>query len=242
VAQKFLLTKHRQIVYNSTLNLVNRLAPAAMLVALDPACDFGPELAANLRRLMARCGITLDALATASGVDRRTIAAVLRGKNRPHSRTLHRLAQALGASADEFFQDRAVRAHRAFDRETNPLVAEVIAQHPELFAGWTEADFDELYSRFGTGGALTRAGAAAAAGRMNRTRAVHEKVALVLETHEADLLEQFVDLLYRRVAVGTAPSEPNEAGEFFPANHIKREINQPNAHSRNAATRNPEAT
>jgi transcriptional regulator with XRE-family HTH domain len=213
-----------------------------MLVALDAACDFGPELAANLRRLMARSGVTLDALAAASRVDRRTIAAVLRGKNRPHSRTLHRLAQALGASADEFFQDRAVRAHRAFDRETNPLVAEVIAEQPELFAGWNEADFDELYSRFGTGGALTRAGAAAAAGRMNRTRAVQEKVALVLETHEADLLEQFVELLYRRVAVGTAPSEAIEAGEFFSTITSASAINQHHAQNRNAATHKPKPT
>jgi hypothetical protein len=61
-----------------------------------------------------------------------------------------------------------------------------------------------LYSRFGTGGALTRAGAIAAAERINRVRMVQEKVALVLETHEAELLEEFVDLLYRRVTVADA--------------------------------------
>ncbi len=35
-------------------------------------------------------------------------------------------------------------------------------------------------------------------------RAVQEKVALVLETHEAELLEEFVELLYRRVTVASA--------------------------------------
>jgi transcriptional regulator with XRE-family HTH domain len=163
--------------------------------------DLAPQLADNLRRLMARQGISLDALAAASGVDRRTIAGVLRGTKRPHSRTLHRLAEALGVPADEFFQDPSLLAHRVFDRQTNPLVDEVIAERPELFAAWSEADFDELYSRFGTGGALTRAGAVAAAERMNRVRAIQEMVAIVLETHEAELLEQFVELLYRRIAV-----------------------------------------
>lgn len=163
--------------------------------------DLAPQLAENLRRLMARQGVSLDALAAASGVDRRTIAGVIRGKKRPHSRTLHRLAEALSVPADEFFHDPSLLAHRAFDRQTNPLVDEVIAERPELFAQWTESDFDELYSRFGTGGALTRAGALAAAERMNRARAIHEKVAVVLETHEAELLEQFVELLYRRITV-----------------------------------------
>ena len=160
-----------------------------------------PDLATNLRRLMARQGISLDQLAAASEVDRRTIAGVLRGTQRPHSRTLHRLADALLVPADEFFQDPSLLTHRTFDRQTNPLVDEVISEQPELFAGWSEADFDDLYSHFGTGGALTRQGAKIAAERMNRARAVQEKVALVLETHEAELLEQFVELLYRRVAV-----------------------------------------
>jgi transcriptional regulator with XRE-family HTH domain len=161
--------------------------------------DLASQLADNLRRLMARQGVSLDALAAESGVDRRTIAGVLCGKKRPHSRTLHRLAEALGAPADEFFQDPSLLAYRAFNRQTNPLVDEVIAERSELFAGWSEADFDELYSRFGTGGALTRSGAVAAAERMNRVRAVQEKVAIVLETHEAELLEQFVEMLYRRI-------------------------------------------
>jgi transcriptional regulator with XRE-family HTH domain len=163
--------------------------------------DLAPYFADNLRRLMARQGVSLEALAAASGVDRRTIAGVLHGKKRPHSRTLHRLAEALSVPADEFFHDPSLLTHRAFDRQTNPLVDEVIAERPELFAQWSEADFDELYSRFGTGGALTRAGAVAAAERMNRVRAVQEKVAIVLETHEAELLEQFVELLYRRNVV-----------------------------------------
>jgi transcriptional regulator with XRE-family HTH domain len=171
------------------------------------SCEAASHIAGNLRRLMTRCGISLERLSQTSGVDRRTIVAALRGKKRPHSHTLYRLAQGLDVPADEFFQDPSLLLHRAFDRQTNPLVEEAVAERPELFANWSEADFDDLYSRFGTGGALTREGALVAAERINRVRAVQEKVALVLETHEAELLEQFVELLYRRVAVveGLAP-------------------------------------
>jgi transcriptional regulator with XRE-family HTH domain len=181
--------------------------------------DTSVRVAENLRRLMARLDISLDALAASSGVDRRTIAGLLRGKNRPHSRTLHRLAEALAVPADEFFQDASLLAHRAFDRQTNPLVDEVVAERPDLFIAWSEGDFDELYSRFGTGGALTRAGALVAAEQINRVRAVQEKVALVLETHEAELLEEFVDLLYRRVAVADAGSTDTPPGDLCLKKH-----------------------
>lgn len=162
---------------------------------------FESDIAANLRRLLVRQGMACEALAEQSGVDVRTIQRILAGSQRPHHRTLHRLAAALDVPADEFFQEPSFLAHRSFDRQTNPLVDEVIAERPELFRGWRAADFDELYSHFGTGGALTREGTVATADRMNRKRKLQSKVALIFETHEADLLEQFVELLYKRVAI-----------------------------------------
>jgi transcriptional regulator with XRE-family HTH domain len=160
-----------------------------------------PELAANLRRLMARHGWTVESVVEQSGLDERTIRGILSGGTRPHARTLHRLASGLGVDSDELFQDPSLLAFRLFDRHTNPLVAEVVESRPELFEGWTEADFDELYSRFGEGGSLTLEGAVAAAEAMNEKRAIHDKVALLLESSEAELLARFVELLYQRVAV-----------------------------------------
>jgi transcriptional regulator with XRE-family HTH domain len=167
-----------------------------------------PDLAANLRRLMARDGVSFGELVERSGIDARTISGLLNGRQQPQSRTLYRLAAALGVPADEFFQDSARLAHRLFDRQTNPLVDEVIAERPELFAEWTEADFDDLYSRFGTGGALTREGAAIAAEQINRMRDIQTKVAVLLETHEGRLLADFVEMLYRRVAVVPPENSP----------------------------------
>jgi transcriptional regulator with XRE-family HTH domain len=159
------------------------------------------DYASNLRRLMARFGLTLQQVIDQSGLDERTVKGILAGTKKPHPRTLHRLAAGLGVVADELFQDPARLAHRLFDRATNPVVDEVIAAHGELFDNWTEADFDELYSRFGAGGGLTAAGALEAVSAMNRKRVVHDKVALLLESGEAELLTGVVDLLYSRIVV-----------------------------------------
>lgn len=162
------------------------------------------QFAQNLRRVMARFDLTIADVVEQSGLDERTIKSILAGRTNPHARTLHRLADGLGIQVDEFFQPASVFAHRAFDRATNPVIDQVVAECPQLFVDWTEADFDELYSRFGAGGALTLDGARAAAENMNRNREVHERVALLLETSEAEFLTRVVELLHQRVQVRTA--------------------------------------
>ncbi len=157
-----------------------------------------PDIGTNLRRLMARFGLTIGQVTEMTGLDLRTIKGMLGGTNRPQARTLYRLAQGLGVSADELFQEPSLLTHRVFDRETNPVVQRVIASHSQLFRGWTEADFDELYSRFGTGGEMNTAGTIEAAQSMNTKREVLKKVAVLLEGSESVLLSGFVDLLYER--------------------------------------------
>ena len=110
----------------------------------------------NLLRLIAGGQWSLSDVSARSGVDPRTIRGIASGAQRPHARTLHRLAQGLGVSVDEFFLDPARLIYRRFDRQTNPLVAELIEAESDLFAGWRQGDFDELHSRVGAGGALTR--------------------------------------------------------------------------------------
>jgi transcriptional regulator with XRE-family HTH domain len=161
-------------------------------------CQFG----ANLRRLMAREGLSIDQVTELTGLDHRTIKSILNRASKPHARTLHRLAQGLGVSADELFQPPSLLAHHAFDRQTNPAVQSVVRSHPELFHDWTPADFDELYSRVGTGGELNEAGTVAAAGRMNSRREILTKVQELLESSEAALLTGLIDLLYEKMTVG----------------------------------------
>ena len=158
------------------------------------------DYATNLRRLMARQGLTLDDVVARSGLDERTVKGILAGVNRPHARTLHRLATGLGVNADELFQDPSLLLHRLFDRRTNPLVEEIVDANPDVFAGWTEGDFDELYSRLGTGGALSSDGVLAAARIMQRNRQTHRKLSLLLESSEADLVVDLIDVMHRRIA------------------------------------------
>jgi len=159
------------------------------------------DFAANLRRIMVRDGLTLAQVIERTGLDGRTVQSLLRADDkRPHARTLHRLAVGLGVAADELFQNPATLAHRNFDRDSNPAVDEVVEQRAELFREWTPAEFDELYSRVGTGGALTREGTLEIVAAMNRNREVHEKVALLLESGEAETLMGIVQVLYDKVS------------------------------------------
>ncbi len=160
-----------------------------------------PDYGTNLRRLMARFGLSIEQVLEKTGLDERTIKGILGGANKPHARTLHRLATGLGVPTDEFFQDPSLLAHQTFDRQTNPVVEETIRSYPLLFQGWTQLDFDELYSRFGVGGGLTADGAVAAAEAMNAKRQVLAKVSELLETSQAPLVSGFVDLLYQQVIV-----------------------------------------
>jgi transcriptional regulator with XRE-family HTH domain len=165
------------------------------------------SLAENLRRVMARQGLTIRDVVKRTGLDDRTIKAMLRDVDlRPQARTLHQLATGLGVDVDELFQSPSLIARRLFDRRTNPIVDDVAARHPQLFDGWTPDDFDDLYSRFGTGGQLTTDGALEAVQVINLRRAVFTKVALLLETGQAPVLAGFVDLLYDQIVLRGAPS------------------------------------
>ena len=155
----------------------------------------------NLLRLMAAGGLSVRQVAEQTGLDERTIRGILGGGNKPHAQTLHHLAEGLGVKVDEFFVDPAQLLYRRFDRQTNPLVAEVLETHRDLFDGWTEADFDELHSRVGTGGALTAEGALQAVRRMNYKRELHEKLDLLLESSQADVAAGVLNVLYEKIVV-----------------------------------------
>jgi len=171
--------------------------------------DFRTLHGANVRRLMARLNMTLSEVVEATGLDERTVRSILQGATRPHARTLHKLADGMGVETDELFQDpyQASDANAAsvsfapasFDRATNSVAAEVVDAHPELFEHWTPIDFNELFSRMAVGGELTEAGTLSAVHAMNERRELMYQVAVVMESSEADLMRDFVKLLFRRV-------------------------------------------
>lgn len=159
--------------------------------------------AANLRRLMAQHGLTVARVAQKCGLDERTIRGILNG-SKPHARSIHKLATGFGVSTDELFLDTSLLVRRRSDRQTNPAVDEVISEHPDLFDGWTEADFYELYSRVSTADALTTKEAleaVEAVQAMNAKRLVHEKADLLLESGEAEVPCGIVNLLHRKAVL-----------------------------------------
>ncbi|MEQ8211969.1 MAG: helix-turn-helix transcriptional regulator [Lacipirellulaceae bacterium] len=163
---------------------------------------------ANIRRLMARFDMTFADVVEATGLDERTLRSLLRDQTRPHARTIHKLATGLGISTDELFREPSRAAEQAaFDRATNPTAAATIEKHPEMFAGWTAEQFDELYSHRGVGGELTEEGTLALAESMNQRRELLNQAALLLETDQADLLRDFIGMLYERASAvdGTTP-------------------------------------
>lgn len=213
---------------------------------------------------MARRGITAEQLASHSGVHLRTIRKVLAGNQRPQPATLHRVAQGLKASVDEFFQDAVSLAQRLdasqqapgrqaassdlapqaelcreqtpclsfreWDRQANTAVAEVLEEKPQLFADWTEADFDELYSRFGTGGQLTHQGVEQMAVAQNQARSAHEKLALVLETADRALALSMLELLYERNVLKPGQLKnlrPSDPYAKQPKQSLKAEVHKP---------------
>lgn len=161
-----------------------------------------PQVVAhNVRRLMAKYGMTYDDVVEAAGLDHRTVRGIARGQKNPHARTLKRLADGFGVEVDELFVDAASITAAGFDAATNPVVNQVVESHAEVFDGWTTADFAELASRFGHGGELNEQGALQAAEEMNRKREVVAQVRVILESSDGRLLEDFVELLYERVQV-----------------------------------------
>ncbi len=156
----------------------------------------------NLQRLMARFGLGTRELSERSGVDERTVRGILNDNvGKPHARTLNKLAEGLGVEVEALFDDPETEWRRKFDRATNPVVEEAAERFPELFIGWSELDFDELFSQFGAGGQLTLEGALETARAMNRKRETMCRLAVVLETGEGPLLSQIIDAFYQRVVL-----------------------------------------
>ncbi len=159
------------------------------------------HLGRNLEQLMGTAGLSVRGLAQHSGLGERTIRAVLGGANKPHLRTIQRLAEGLDVTVADLLRNSSETDRQDFDCRSNPALQDVLQSEPKLFLGWTEADFDELQSRVGTGGALTEEGTIAAARQMNHQRRIREKLDLLLESSHAELIGRIIDLLHGQIVV-----------------------------------------
>jgi phage repressor protein C with HTH and peptisase S24 domain len=65
-----------------------------------------PRIAMNLERLMGKAELSQSRLAVESKVGQSTISRILGGEDSPTTRTLSKLAKALGVTVNDFFRDR----------------------------------------------------------------------------------------------------------------------------------------
>jgi transcriptional regulator with XRE-family HTH domain len=171
-------------------------------------------LATRIRAECLRRGWHVGELAQKAGVSRTTIYHLERGHTqRIRAATIKAIAEALGLSVDELLGAPTGRPKpstrsggdeekaRAFDRATNPAVEEVARERPEIFEGWSENDWAELYSEFGVGGALTPLGVLKEAESINRKRETIRQLQIVLETHLRPVAEEVIETFYRMVQV-----------------------------------------
>jgi transcriptional regulator with XRE-family HTH domain len=85
------------------------------------------------------------------------------------------------------------------DQLHNLQIGDVKVQQPTLFQEWNSKDWDELYSEFGVGGALTPQGVAHSADLINRKKEIFRKLEIVLESDLADLAEAIVRSFYHKI-------------------------------------------
>lgn len=87
------------------------------------------------------------------------------------------------------------------DQQTNPVVDRLRKEKPSLFRGFTTADWQELYSTFGNGGALTETGVEQIADRIKWKRGVMTKVVVILESGHADTFAGIVDSMFKQATL-----------------------------------------
>ena len=177
-------------------------------------------VAARIRSERLKRGWDVGNLAEKAGISRTTLYHLERGTTtNPRGSTLNRIAEALDVPVEQLLpgsRDNSAAfsglhhpaagessSGRVFDRQTNPVVAEVVNGSPELFLGWNDEEWDELYSTFGTGGPLNRRGIVHAANNMNRKRETTHQLHILLETHMGEVAARMIGTLYEMVRPGS---------------------------------------
>lgn len=172
-----------------------------------------PSVAQIARRIRACCmerGWDEIELARRADVSRTTLYHLRLGKiRRPRITTLTALAEAFDLPLDHFLWGHfeppqpAVSsrsgASRDFDRSTNQAVRQVHEEHPQLFADWTDREWEELYSTFGVGGAMNEEGVIANATQINESRRTRRQLDVIMETHLREVAARVIESLYRMV-------------------------------------------
>lgn len=115
-------------------------------------------------------------------------------------------------SSCEDYQEQS----RLFDRQTNWAIQSVCEQYPALFENWEEAQWDELFSSFGTGGEMNEEGIRREAEAINAHQETLYQLRVILETDLAEAARGVIRSLYESVqcrshfgSLHASPREPS---------------------------------
>ena len=177
----------------------------------DSPAITSPDLAGRVRMERMNRGWDVVELERRSGIGRTTLYHLEKGHTqRVRSSTIAAIARAFEMDVEQLLSGHTAsatsdrRRAAAFDRATNPSVAEVARERPEVFEGWTVDEWEEINSQFGVGGQLTPLGALKAAEAINEKRETVRQLQVVLETHLRDVAREMIQTLYRMVRATSA--------------------------------------
>jgi transcriptional regulator with XRE-family HTH domain len=184
----------------------------------EPLADIAATgLPARVRMERMKRGWDIVELERRSAVGRTTLYHLEKGHTqRVRSSTIAAIARAFGLDVAELLAPAEPSTSRSserqrsaeFDRATNPAVAEVARERPEVFEGWTAEDWEEINSQFGVGGQLTPLGALKSAEAINEKRETLRQLQVVLETHLRDVAREVIETFYRMVQATSATPTP----------------------------------
>lgn len=171
----------------------------------------GKRLAARIESLCKHHGMSQQSLAQEADISRTLFSSLKSGRTQwPHPKTLNKIAQVFGMSCEDLCDfsslakqkssdSQAEQTQKRINQQTNPVIAQVVRELPELFQGWQQDEWDEIYSCFGVGGALSEEGVKEVARQINQRQELIRRVSILFETEHHDELVVFVDHLYQSV-------------------------------------------
>lgn len=180
------------------------------------------SLSAKIARLVEERGWNQEDFARLANLSRLTVRGIFQGTaRRLHNTTVAACARALGLAVHELRHvplenllarmatpKPRVESHHAgsntdvarlHEQATQPELLAWAEENPERARSLTADEWDELLSLQGTGGPLTELGVHHFVEQIERRRLLIDKVLTITGTDQLEVLEQFVDLLYRKV-------------------------------------------
>lgn len=173
------------------------------------------EISAKIARLVEERGWNQEEFARITRLNRHTVRTILlTGDRRLRNATVSACARALGLTVNDLrtlpLEQLLPRMHagdagdakdprRLYNEATQPELRAWVERNPDRARQLTAGEIDELLSLQGAGGPLTAHGVAGFVERLERRRALVQRVTAIAGTEYLDLLEQFVGLLFDKV-------------------------------------------